>query len=225
VLGNHDQPRIASRIGDRQARVAAMLLLTLRGTPTLYYGEEIGMEDVPIPPEDVQDPYEKQQPGLGLGRDPERTPMPWDGSAQGGFSSGRSWLPLAPNHRWVNVATLSRDPESILTLYRRLIQLRRAHPALSVGTLEGVEALGDVLAYRRRQGQDHLLILLNLGHEACRLPRPDVAATARPLLSTTLEDRDPWAGPEILLGADEGLVLDLAPGAPLPTRASPHREN
>src|SRR5690606_16686417 len=75
VLGNHDQPRIATRVGPAQARVAAMMLLTLRGTPTLYYGDEIGMRNVPIPPDMVQDPYEKNNPGLGLGRDPERTPM------------------------------------------------------------------------------------------------------------------------------------------------------
>jgi alpha-glucosidase len=87
VLGNHDQHRLISRIGPTQARVAVMLLLTLRGTPTLYYGDEIGMRDVPILPEQVQDPWEKNVPGLGLGRDPERTPMQWDGSTRRGRSS------------------------------------------------------------------------------------------------------------------------------------------
>ena len=73
VLSNHDEPRIATRVGPEQARVAMLLLLTLRGTPTLYYGDEIGMHDVEIPPEYIQDPSEKSQPGRGLGRDPERT--------------------------------------------------------------------------------------------------------------------------------------------------------
>src|SRR5262249_55534753 len=95
VLGNHDQKRVASRIGSRQARVAAMLLLTLRGTPTLYYGDEIGMHDVPIPLEAVRDPWEKREPGLGVGRDPQRTPMQWDASPAAGFSGGTPWLPIA----------------------------------------------------------------------------------------------------------------------------------
>src|SRR6185436_14956605 len=95
VLGNHDKSRVASRVGPAQARVAAMMLLTLRGTPTLYYGDEIGMRDVPIPAERVRDPFERNVPGLGLGRDPERTPMQWDGGAGAGFTTGEPWLPVA----------------------------------------------------------------------------------------------------------------------------------
>src|SRR6202011_5626700 len=91
VLGNHDQPRLASRIGGAQARVAAMLLLTLRGTPTIYQGEEIGMADVPIPRERLRDCWELNVPGLGLGRDPERTPMQWDASPHAGFSPSEPW--------------------------------------------------------------------------------------------------------------------------------------
>ena len=85
VLGNHDQHRVASRIGPAQARVAQMLLLTLRGTPTLYYGDELGMHDVPILPHQVQDPFEKNLPGIGVGRDPERTPMQWVVARMPGF--------------------------------------------------------------------------------------------------------------------------------------------
>ena len=92
VLGNHDQPRLASRVGRAQARVAAMLLLTLRGTPTVYYGEELGMEDVPIPPDLEQDPARFDGPNGG--RDPERTPMRWDGSPGAGFTTGTPWLPV-----------------------------------------------------------------------------------------------------------------------------------
>src|SRR5262249_13091708 len=94
VLGNHDNSREATRVGQAQARVAAMLLLTLRGTPTLYYGDELGMPDVPIPSERVQDPFEKNVPGRGLGRDPERTPMPWRSGPGAGFTTGDPWLPL-----------------------------------------------------------------------------------------------------------------------------------
>ena len=132
VLGNHDKSRIASRIGVVQARIAAMLLLTLRGTPTLYYGDEIGMADVPIPPESIQDPWERNIPGVGFGRDPVRTPMQWDSSPQAGFTTGRPWLPIARSAASVNVAEERDDPRSILTLYHRLIRLRRAEETLSI---------------------------------------------------------------------------------------------
>src|SRR6266853_4910625 len=127
-----------SRIGSRQAWIAAMLLLTLPGTLTMYYGEEIGTTNVPIPPEEVQDPAEKNEPGLGLGRDPERTPMPWDGSLLAGFTSGKPWLPLGPDHASVNVMAMCESRGSILNLYRRLIELRRNNPVLTHGAIEAV---------------------------------------------------------------------------------------
>src|SRR5207248_7411935 len=139
VLGNHDKTRVATRIGTRQAWVAAMLLLTLPGTLTMYYGEELGMTNVPIPPDEVQDPAEKNEPGLGLGRDPERTPMPWDGSASAGFTTGRPWLPLGPDYKELNVAALEQDSASILHLYRRLIDLRRSRPTLVRGSMWSIE--------------------------------------------------------------------------------------
>src|SRR5262249_34681156 len=105
VLGNHDRPRVASRLGTAKARSAATLVLTRRGTPTLYYGDEIGMTDAAIPPELVQDPWEKNVSGLGLGRDPERTPMQWSAEPNAGFTAGRPWLPIAPDAPRVNVAS------------------------------------------------------------------------------------------------------------------------
>ena len=140
VLGNHDKPRIATRAGAVQARVAAMLLLTLRGTPTMYYGDEIGMHDVAIPFHRVQDPFEKNVPGLGLGRDPVRTPMQWSDGMAAGFTTGAPWLPIADDFSMNNVAVLRDDPRSILTLYHRLIGLRRAEPALSVGAYSALPA-------------------------------------------------------------------------------------
>ena len=132
VLGNHDKPRIATRVGAAQARVAALLLLTLRGTPTLYYGDELGMHDVAIAPDQVRDPFEKNVPGLGLGRDPVRTPMQWTGETDAGLATGSPWLPLADDCKTINAATLRDQPNSVLALYHRLIELRRAEPALSV---------------------------------------------------------------------------------------------
>jgi alpha-glucosidase len=87
VLGNHDRPRIAARVGSAQARIAAMLLLTLRGTPTIYYGDEIGLEQAPIPPGRIRDPLARNVPGLNLGRDGARTPMQWSAKLNAGFSS------------------------------------------------------------------------------------------------------------------------------------------
>jgi alpha-glucosidase len=176
VLGNHDRPRIASKLGEAQARVAAMLLLTLRGTPTLYYGDELGLSDVPIPPAQLQDPRELREPGLGLGRDPVRTPMPWDAGAHAGFSTVSPWLPLNADWPTRNVAGMADEPASILTLYRQLLAARRAHPALAIGDFSLLDSAGDVLAYERRYGAQRLIVALNLGTSAQRLELPIWAA-------------------------------------------------
>src|SRR5947209_3171326 len=151
VLGNHDQPRIATRIGAAQAGIAAMLLLTLRGTPTMYYGDEIGLQNVP---------------GLGLGRDPYRTPMQWSAARNAGFSDGEPWLPVAADYESRNVEALRDDPCSLLTLYRRLIGLRREHIALSIGDYVAGGIEGDVFWFERRHGETRLIVALNFGHEA-----------------------------------------------------------
>jgi glycosidase len=96
VLGNHDRSRVATRLGRDQARVAAMLLLTLRGTTTIYQGEELGMQNAAVSPSQVQDPWEKNVPGLGFGRDPVRSPMPWSRDRHGGFTTAEPWLPVLP---------------------------------------------------------------------------------------------------------------------------------
>jgi alpha-glucosidase len=184
VLGNHDRPRVAAKLGEAQARVAAMLLLTLRGTPTLYYGDELGIGDVEIPADRVRDPRELREPGLGLGRDPVRTPMPWDGSANAGFTTGEPWLPLHADWRTRNVVAEEGDSGSMLLLYRRLLALRRAHDALSVGEIALIDAEGDVLAYERRAGDERLLIVLNIGGEEQSFAMPDWATDCSVLLST-----------------------------------------
>ncbi|MBI5478311.1 MAG: DUF3459 domain-containing protein [Deltaproteobacteria bacterium] len=163
VLGNHDHHRIATRVGPAQARVAAVLLLTLRGTPTLYCGDEIGLRDIEVPPALVQDPYERSCPGVGLGRDPERAPMPWGGGPGAGFTTGRPWLPRGADAATVNVSTQRDDPASMLALHRRLLALRRAEPALAVGTWAPVPADGDVVAFVRAHEGRRFLVALNLG--------------------------------------------------------------
>lgn len=207
VLGNHDKHRIASRIGPRQARVAAMLLLTLRGTPTLYYGDEIGMHDVPIPPEMVHDPYEKNIPGLGLGRDPVRTPMQWSSGAQAGFTNGAPWLPLAADYRENNVEVEREDPKSMLSLYRRLIALRQAEPALMVGRYSALPVAGGVMAYIRQEGGRLLLIVLNMGSEPI-VYNLTSDKRGRVVLSTHLDRDGEQVGGEVELRGDEGLILE-----------------
>jgi len=163
VMGSHDAPRIAARVGECQARVAAMLLLTLRGTPTLYQGDEIGIGEVPIPPSQVRDPQELRQPGIGIGRDRSRTPMPWTGdAANAGFSTGEPWLPLNPDWRTRSVSAQEGDPGSMLHLYRALLGLRRATPALMLGSYEPLDGPPGVLAYRRRLGDEAVSVFLNL---------------------------------------------------------------
>jgi alpha-glucosidase len=204
VLGNHDRPRIATRVGAAQARVAAMLLLTLRGTPTLYYGDELGLEDVAIPPDRVRDPRELREPGLGFGRDPVRTPMPWDGSPHAGFTSGTPWLPLNPDWPTRNVAAQADDPASSLALHRALLRLRRTHDALAIGAVRLIEAEGDVLAYERTHGRERIVIALNLGSDGQRLIVPGEYDV---LLSTHPESRRGAYAGSIALAPDEGVIL------------------
>jgi alpha-glucosidase len=209
VLGNHDKPRTASRVGAAQARVAALLLLTLRGTPTLYYGDEIGMHDVPIPAHLVQDPFEKNVPGLGLGRDPVRTPMQWTDGESAGFTTGKPWLPIADDFKGVNVQVLRDQSTSILALYHRLIELRRSEPALSVGEFAPLPADDDLIAYVRKASERRLLIVLNLGSEARSFNLADLEARASLLLSTHLDRNQEYSRDELHLRADEGVIVEL----------------
>jgi alpha-glucosidase len=205
VLGNHDRSRVASRLGPAEARVAAMLLLTLRGTPTIYQGEEIGMTDVPIAPEFVQDPWEKNVPGFGLGRDPERTPMPWTRGRHAGFTSGEPWLPLGADAGSLAVQTQANDPRSMLSLYRALIRLRRADDVLTLGSYRLRGTTAGVLAYERRHRDRVMLIALNLTGQPQELPVQ--SARREVLLSTRLDDPGSMSGDEIRLRAGEGLVI------------------
>ncbi|MFS8035605.1 alpha-amylase family glycosyl hydrolase [Xanthobacter sp. AM11] len=209
VLSNHDRPRVAGRLGPDQARVAAMLLLTLRGTPTLYYGDEIGMTQVAIPPERVQDPFEKNVPGLGLGRDGARTPMQWDDGPFAGFSTVEPWLPLAPDHCEVNVKVQQREAGSMLTLTRALLALRRSHGAIATGAWQPLAATGDLLAYLREGDGERLLVALNLGGEPLSAVLAQLPA-GRILLSTLCDRVGERVDGALDLRPDEGVVVALA---------------
>ncbi len=162
VLGNHDRSRIATRVGREQARLAQLLLLTLRGTPTCYYGDELGMQDVPLPRELMHDPPGKDDPEHS--RDPLRTPMQWDGSANAGFCPAevRPWLPVANDYQTFNVAAEQHDPRSFLMLTRALLDVRCSRSALTLGSYQSVEQENPAcFVYLRQHHEQCYLVALN----------------------------------------------------------------
>jgi alpha-glucosidase len=184
-----------------------MLLLTLRGTPTLYYGDEIGMHQLAIAPEDVRDPFEKNVPGIGVGRDGCRTPMQWDSSAFAGFSEVRPWLPLPEDHVHENVANLEADERSILTLYKRLIALRKACPPLVSGDYHPIAAQGDLLVYRRAIEEKAVIVVLNLGPDPIAVTTSAIRFRSEILLSTFLDREGERLEGVLDLRGNEGVIV------------------
>ena len=164
AFGNHDQPRIVSRLDSKRARAAAVIEFTLPGIAYIYYGDEIGMRNVHIPDDMIKDPNAIG----GVGRDPERTPMQWDASKHAGFSDAEiTWLPLDQDYALNNVEAQLKDPASFLSLYRNLIRLRRSTAALLNGTIEfNLSAGNDILAYTRIHGRSKYTTIVNFAaHE------------------------------------------------------------
>ncbi|XP_063047860.1 amino acid transporter heavy chain SLC3A1 [Engraulis encrasicolus] len=165
VVGNHDKPRMSSSVGQDYVRAINMMMLTLPGTPTTYYGEEIGMENIHIDEEDIQDPFGKFNPNAT--RDPCRSPMQWNSSANAGFSGSTNgtWLPVHENYTTVNVKDQKGQPDSVLEQYRRLSQLRVSELALHRGWLCFVHSDADVFVYLREQDglSRGFLVVINLG--------------------------------------------------------------
>jgi alpha-glucosidase len=194
----------------------------------MYYGDELGMVNGVIPPDRVRDPFEKNVPGIGMGRDPCRTPMQWDESPHAGFSTAEPWLPISDDYSEVNVAAQTADAGSVLTLYRRLLELRRAHAALAVGDYEPVAMTGDLVAYIRRDprrgtdaqrsdGQhvagEAFLVALNLGEGPYELSLASLSLRGRVTLSTHLDRTDDADTQSVALRANEGVIVQLAPVA------------
>jgi glycosidase len=204
VLGNHDERRIAGRVGRDQARVAMMLLLTLRGTATLYYGDEIGMQDQEIPPDAQQDPFGHRVPGEG--RDGCRTPMQWDPGPAAGFSTAPEvdlWLPLNADWATTNVAVESDDVTSMLSLTRRLLALRTRMPALRSGEYRTIDGLPEgVYGYERALALDRIRVFLNFTNES----RTFDLHPGRVLLSTD-PDRTGVVDGSITVTPNEGVIL------------------
>jgi alpha-glucosidase len=204
VFGNHDVDRVITRVdsnglGQARGRLAAMLLLTLRGTPFIYYGEEIGMENVAVPEHLLQDPARK----YGRGRDPERTPMQW--TRNGGFTGGKAWLPYGDLK--INVEDQRRDPNSMLSLYRNLLRVRRASKALTHGDYAHAQDLpAPIFAFTRSFEQERTLTVLNFANERVAFDLPSGMTAAETLVST--HGRPPPSQRAELL-PNEGRVLRL----------------
>ncbi len=219
VLGNHDQHRLATRFGGQeQARLAAMMLLTLRGAPTLYYGDELGMENGLIPADKLQDPQ-----GINLGaertRDVVRTPMQWDASPHAGFSDVEPWLPVQ-DYLTRNAAAQEQDPRSILSLYRQLLRLRRSSPALHGGSYtplddpDPVHSQNPVYLFLREAEHERKLVALNLAPVARTLSTPfgagsSVGPRGELVLSTHLDRAGEIDLGHIPLRPNEGLIINV----------------
>lgn len=190
TLSNHDQPRHIHRYRsgaatEGRARAAAVLLLTLRGTPFLYYGEEIGMGCPRLPRRALRDPLGiRTWPLSGFGRDPERTPMQWDGTEGSGFTTGTPWLPINADRGIRNVAGQVADPKSLLSFYKSLLFLRARSPSLRSGDIEFLGEDPDVLAYRRRENREDdagILVIINFSRRSRGF---DLPSAGRVLLGT-----------------------------------------
>ena len=190
---NHDLPRIVSTWGDdgdyrvKSAKALAILLHLMKGTPYIYQGEEIGMTNYPFETlEDVEDiesinyAHEALEKGLPLevimdqirhiGRDNARTPMQWNHEAEAGFTTGRPWLAVNPNYKEINVEAALADPDSIFYTYQALIALRKEQPWLVTAHYELVDAADKVFAYKRVEGEQAYLVVVNLSSQEQELP-------------------------------------------------------
>jgi alpha-glucosidase len=213
-LGNHDQHRVATRVGAGAGARRQHAAAHLRGTPTCYYGDELGMENVPIPRELVQDPPAVNQPEIAhiVGRDPERTPMQWDASANAGFAAAdvHPWLPLADDYAIRNVAGQEREPASMLRFFRALTDLRAATPALYAGAYAAVETgVDEVYAYTRSLNDERFLVVLNFGQGNHRLDLRAVGERATIELSTGMLSSGEIRLRQVYITPNEGLLLRL----------------
>jgi alpha-glucosidase len=207
TLSSHDIPRLGERLPPGQLRVAAMLLLTLQGTPTLYYGEEIGMRGVKLPAKTAQDPQGRR---TGRNRDPERTPMQWHSRTGAGFTTGRPWLPIGSDLATASVESQSSDERSLLNLYRRLLRVRREVPAILQGRFELLDEPAPLIAWQCRSPDENIQIALNLGDEELEADLVG-ARSGSIILSTGLDRPDEAVEGRVSLRPGEGVIVRLSP--------------
>ncbi len=204
-FGNHDQPRIRSRLSNSAARALAVMQLTLPGMPVIYYGDEIGMQNGDIGPEDVKDPSEILVPGLGLGRDPQRTPLQWDDSEYAGFSNAKPWLPVHEKYNLVNIAREQHDRSSYLSLYKKLLRLRSRSEVLRHGSYVPQEVHEEIMCYERKLGDSIFVVVISFSDEELTVKHECMHGTR--LLSSY---GDASIGPvygELRMRANEAIIL------------------
>ena len=209
VLSNHDRTRIATRVGREQARIAQMLLLTLRGTPTCYYGDELEMQNVPIPREQLRDPVARFSPEHS--RDYVRTPMQWNTGANAGFTAPnvQPWLPTANDYKTYNVETEQHEPHSMLLFTRTLLALRHKLPALNIGSYKAVDQENnECFVYLRQHNAQRYLIALNVSaqEQVVKLLSLGKGFIA---LSTHMDREGQVELAEFRLRANEGYVVEI----------------
>ncbi|MGH2507522.1 MAG: alpha-amylase family glycosyl hydrolase [Ktedonobacteraceae bacterium] len=213
VLGNHDRPRITTRVGRDQARMLQMLLLTLRGTPTCYYGDELGMQDVAVPPAQMHDPQGKDNPAYS--RDPARTPMQWDTNPNAGFClpQVQPWLPFAEDAQTANVASDQQDTRSCLNLVRALLLIRRTLPALTIGAQQSLDQPNTAcFVYQRLHADQRCVVALNFsGQDQIVTLSEQGQGSLR--LSTYLDRTGHTPLSEIHLRGNEGLLIEVEAGS------------
>jgi alpha-glucosidase len=203
LLGDHDFPRIATRVGPERVRLLHMLLLTLRGTPTWYYGDELGLPNAVVPTSKAAFPDPQAALGTALDRLPVRSPMQWSSGPNAGFSDSEPWLPLASDDPAMTVDAQREDSDSVLNLFRALVRLRKETPALAVGVYRTLPAPDGVFSFERSHSKGTVQVHLNFADE----PREvDVPPSAEVLLSTEGEGSTPQAGRLALRGYEGAIV-------------------
>ncbi len=195
VMSNHDLPRAASRYSkgedDSQARVAMALLLTLRGTAFMYYGEEIGMRDITLRRSEILDPPGQRYWPIYKGRDGCRSPMQWDNGVQAGFTTGTPWLPVHPDFLHRNVLAQQADPQSLFHFTKSLLALRKTQPALHCGDYLPLKAPAGSLAYLRSTPEQTILVAINFKGRPEKFTPPD--GKWNMLFSGNVDSKDPAA--------------------------------
>ena len=212
VLGNHDRPRLATRIGAPKARLAQLLLLTLRGTPTCYYGDELGMLNGSIPKARIKDPQAINQPEVGewIGRDPQRTPLPWTKGPNRGFAppGADPWLPVGDETATPSIETQSRDLSSFLHFFRSLSALRQSEAALMKGDYREIAIdHDDIMAYERSFADQRFLIILHFGGTPVTVPLQDPEIPLKLRLSTHPRSIAASLDSPLTLAGYEGVIL------------------
>lgn len=205
VLSNHDNPRIASKIGREQARVAALFMLTSRGTPIIYYGDEIGMQDTAIPKNKMKDPAEKK-------RDPHRSPMQWSSGPNAGFTSGTPWQMICSDYGKFNVESEKDDPTSLLNFYRDLLHIRKNEPVLNHGIFIPVGIEDSVFSFIRKDMDtgEAFLIICNLGHKSIFFTIPPYfELKAVIVFGTDISRKGEQIGKEIRVNGDEAILAKI----------------